>query len=60
MDEWLTEALHVVWGFANREHERWYALTPAHAQAALDAVPDEVLRAAGIDKSRAPGAVARP
>lgn len=59
MDEWLTEVLHIVWGFANREHER-HVLTPAHAQAALDTVPEDVLRAARVDRSGAPGAVARP
>jgi hypothetical protein len=58
MDEWLSEVLHVVWGFANREHDR-YVLTPTHAQDALAAVPEEILRAAGVDPSRTPGAVAR-
>lgn len=52
---WLTEVLHVVWGFANREHER-RVLTPAHAQTALEAVPAYVLYAAGVDPGRAPGA----
>lgn len=47
--EWLAEILHVVKGIADREHQ-WPlpVLTPAHAQAALDAVPRDILSAAGI------------
>jgi hypothetical protein len=46
--DWLIEVLHVVWGFARREHEGIRTLVPAHAQLALEAVPPEVLRAARI------------
>lgn len=55
MDEvpgWLAEVLHVVWGFARREHEIG-TLTPAHAELALDAVPAEILRTAEIDHAMA-------
>lgn len=45
---WLIEVLHVVWGFARREHER-YVLTPRHAAEALALVPADVLRAARVD-----------
>lgn len=54
MDEvpqWLGEVLHVMWGFARREHEPPATLVPGHAQAALDAVPEEVLRAVGVDRT---------
>lgn len=55
MPEWLSEVLHVVWGFANREHEGFAVLTPSHAQTALEAVPQELLGAAGIDPAKGPG-----
>lgn len=42
---WLAEILHVVAGFADREHERG---VPAHAQLALADVPAEILTAAAI------------
>lgn len=47
--EWLAEVLHVVRGFADREHEgRCPQMVPAHAEAALANVPAETLRAAGV------------
>lgn len=51
VDGWLAEVLHVVWGVEMREHER-HVLTAGHAAAALDAVPEHVLRAARIDRSQ--------
>jgi hypothetical protein len=50
--DWLAEVLHVVWGFERREHEGIRTLVPAHASNALDAVPDHILQAARIDRSR--------
>lgn len=47
LPDWLAEVLHVVLGFARREHER-HVLTPAHARLALTAVPVDVLERAGI------------
>jgi hypothetical protein len=52
VDDWLAEVLHVVWGFERREHEGIRTLVPAHASNALDAVPDHILKAARIDRSR--------
>lgn len=50
---WGTELLHIVWGFARREHEQG-TLVPAHAWAALAAVPAPVLAAANITLDGAP------
>lgn len=51
--EWLAEVLHIVWGMEMREHEGpMRKLTVGHATAALDAVPEDILRAARIDRSR--------
>lgn len=49
--DWLAEVLHVAWAFEMREHER-YVLAPGHAGLALDAVPQRILAAAGIDRSQ--------
>lgn len=49
MPAWLTEVLHVCWGVASYEHEG-FALTAAHALAALEAVPAQVLIAARVGR----------
>ncbi|MEV5911075.1 hypothetical protein AB0M00_19505 [Streptomyces chartreusis] len=50
--EWLVEVLHVVQAVADREHVsrpgRPAQLAPGHAEAALAAVPREVLDAAEV------------
>ncbi|MEU0078536.1 hypothetical protein ABZY58_11620 [Micromonospora tulbaghiae] len=52
--EWLAEVLlHIVWGMEMREHEGpLRKLTASHATAALDTVPEHILRAARIDRSQ--------
>lgn len=45
---WLPEILHVVWGFAMREHTGTAQLTPWHAEQALRHVPGAVLDAARV------------
>lgn len=53
VDGWLAEVLHIVWAMEMREHEGpLRKLTAGHATAALDAVPEHILRAARIDRSR--------
>lgn len=47
---WLPEILHVVWGFAMREHEGTPQLVPAHAEEALRHVPGAVLDAARVER----------
>lgn len=53
--EWLVEVLHVVQAVADREHVnrpgRPAQLAPGHAEAALAAVPGEVLEAAGVRRA---------
>jgi hypothetical protein len=45
---WLPEILHVVWGFAMREHKGTPQLVPAHAEEALRRVPGAILDAARV------------
>lgn len=58
---WLSEVLHVVWGFAYGEHEskpdRPAVLVPEHARLALKRVPVGVLAGVQVFPDRAPGAV---
>lgn len=49
MPGWLAEVLHVCWGFASCEHQRG-SLVAAHALAALEQVPAEVLAAARVGR----------
>lgn len=53
--KWLAEVLHVVQAFADREFEnrpgRPATFVPAHGEAALAAVPREVLDAAGVRRA---------
>lgn len=53
--EWLAELLHVVLAVADGEHMnqpgRPAQLVPAHAEAALAAVPAEVLEAAEVRRA---------
>jgi hypothetical protein len=56
LPDWLIEVLHIVKGLADGEHQGpMRVLTAGHAQYALEHVPDDVLRAAGVQS-----AVARP
>lgn len=53
VDEWLAEVLHIAWGMEMREHEGpARRLVAGHATSALDTVPEHILRAARIDRSK--------